>query len=280
MLLQELLVMKGIDLSKAKLVRHNMSNDDVRENKRLGYLDIYQSVQKLSKFKNCDYVVGFLGEEGTTATYIGCYKIMDIQPLQRNLLPADYAAQNDIHSECVFFKMKKTDIMAEFENRLVVEWGKGARNWCQNGTIEKEILYVRANIADFGFVSYDRVILSFDELSTIVMNHKQYKTWEDKLSAVAGVYLITDTLTGKHYVGSASGEHGGIWGRWSKYVRTKHGDNVQLIKLIEADPLYCANFQFSILEVFPIKRDIQDVLDSEKLYKDKLLSIRFGLNDN
>ena len=111
-------------------------------------------------------------------------------------------------------------------------------------------------------------------------NKAAYKEWEDKLSAVAGVYLITDTKTGKHYVGSASGMEGGIWGRWSEYARTKHGGNKRLVELITADPGYCYNFQYSILEVFPIKRDKHEVLEYEQLYKKKLQSIQFGLNDN
>ncbi len=50
--------------------------------------------------------------------------------------------------------------------------------------------------------------------------------------------------------------------------------------MINADPEYCHNFQYSILEVFPIKRDRNEVLECERLYKNKLLSVQYGLNDN
>ena len=56
--------------------------------------------------------------------------------------------------------------------------------------------------------------------------------------------------------------------------------NKRLIELINADPEYCHNFQYSILEVFPIKKDRQEVLECERLYKNKLLSVQYGLNDN
>ena len=92
--------------------------------------------------------------------------------------------------------------------------------------------------------------------------------------------ILDTTKTGKLYVGSASGEQGGIWGRWSEYARTKHGGNKRLKALITADSDYCNNFQYSILEVFPIKRDRKDILEYEQLYKKKLRSIQFGLNDN
>ena len=71
-----------------------------------------------------------------------------------------------------------------------------------------------------------------------------------------------------------------IKGRWSNYVKTKHGGNEQLKKLIVQDENYCNNFQFSILEVLPIKRDRLEVLECEKRYKEKLLSVEYGLNDN
>ena len=123
-------------------------------------------------------------------------------------------------------------------------------------------------------------MLSFDTLRTIINNPKQHSEWQKRLSAVAGVYLITDTKTGKHYVGSASSQEGGIWRRWSDYAKTKHGDNKTLVELINTDPDYCNNFQFSILEVFPIKRDRRDILEYEELYKQKLQTIKFGLNNN
>ena len=162
------------------------------------------------------------------------------------------------------------------KDRLVIDGGKGTINFCQNGTTEKEVLEIRPSVSEISFTSYDRVLLSFETLHKIVYNKAAYKEWEEKLSAVAGVYLITDTKTGKHYVGFASGEQGGIWGRWSEYARTKHGGKT----LIAADADYCNNFQYSILEVFPIKRDRHEVLEYEQLYKKKLWSIQFGLNDN
>ena len=96
------------------------------------------------------------------------------------------------------------------KDRLVIDGGKGTINFCQNGTTEKEVLEIRPSVSEISFTSYDRVLLSFETLHKIVYNKAAYKEWEDKLSAVAGVYLITDTKTGKHYVGFASGEQGGI----------------------------------------------------------------------
>ena len=279
MILQQLL--SDIDLTKTKLVRHNISNDYVAHSYSHGYLDIYQSIQTPKRFKDCEHIISFLGIEGTEGRFLGCYKIVDTVPLNPAELPQDFLLEDyvsgDVH---VFWKMEKLDMLSEMVDRLTIDWGKSTLSWCQKATLEKEVLYILPTVSDIQFISYERVLLPFDKLQTIVLNSKSYKAWEDKLSAVAGVYLITDTHTGKHYVGSASGEQGGIWGRWSEYARTKHGGNKRLRELITADDDYCRHFQFSILEVFPIKRDRHEVLEYEQLYKRKLRTIEFGWNDN
>lgn len=277
---QDLLANKGIDLTRAKLIRHNLSNPAVASNLALGYLELYQSVQLPNRFQNCDVIISFLGTEGTNGIFKGCYRITDAVPYDRGSLPDDFVPEDDMGDGCVIFRMDPMNILPELIDRLEIDWGKSTRGWCQNGTTEKEILSIRPPISEISFTGYDRVIVSFQTLQTIVTNRTVYREWENKLSAVAGVYLITDTRTGKHYVGSASGEQGGIWGRWSEYAKTKHGGNKRLVELITADADYCNNFQFSILEVFPLKRDRSTVLEAEQLYKRKLCSVVHGLNDN
>jgi len=279
MKLQKLL--DGLDLSKAKLIRHNISNDTIAHNYTLGYLEYYQRIQTESKLRNTDYVLSFLGDEGTKGKFLGCYKVSGYVQYKREVLPDDFYFGSETFDGCVFWNMEGVDILSDCINRLVIDWGRGTINWCQNGTTEKEVLYILPSISEIEFTSYDQVLLPYRTLRTFIYNNKQYHEWENKLSAVAGVYLITDTKTGKHYVGSASGEEGGIWQRWSEYAHSKHGGNSQLVKLIDADPEYSDNFMFSILEVFPIKRDKAEVLEYEQLYKRKLQSlIPFGLNEN
>ncbi len=51
MKLQDLFIDKGIDLSKTRLVRHNLSNSVIAHNYSHGYLDIYQSIQTPARFR-------------------------------------------------------------------------------------------------------------------------------------------------------------------------------------------------------------------------------------
>lgn len=282
MTFQELLEGKQINWDKVKLVRHNLTNDVVAANYDRGYLNLYQSIQSPTRFRDCDMIASFLGTEGTNGVFQGFYHVGSFKPYNQSQLPEDFVQDDGmIDGSPVIYELTRLDLLSDMKDRIVIDWGKGAINWCQNGTTAKELLEILPAVSEISFTSYNDVLLSYETLHKIVYNKAAYKVWEDRLSAVAGVYLITDTKTGKHYVGSASGKDGGIWQRWSEYAQTKHGGNKFLKELIDADADYCKNFQYSILETFPIKGYPYDVLKSEKLYKQKLLSYYpYGLNDN
>jgi len=54
------------------------------------------------------------------------------------------------------------------------------------------------------FPGYNAVILSHSKLKIIV--EQRIPSWHAALANVKGIYLITDTATGRHYVGKASGQ--------------------------------------------------------------------------
>lgn len=282
MTFQELLAGHHINWKRVKLVRHNLTNEAVRANHSRNYLEMYQSIQAPACFKDCDLVISFLGEAGTNGVFQGCYQVGGTKPYCRSDFPDDFTTDDGMAEDgsVVVYELTRTALLADLKDRLVIDWGKGTIQWRQSGTLEKELLEIRPVRSAIDFCGYDEILLPFDTLREIVYHKDAHKIWEEKLSAVAGVYLITDTKTGRHYVGSASGEDGGIWNRWSVYAKSKHGGNKRLKELIAADADYCRNFQYSILEVLPLKREKKEVLDCEARYKKKLMSIQFGLNDN
>lgn len=130
------------------------------------------------------------------------------------------------------------------------------------------------------FPGFENVRIDFPMLVLLTQNQKE--DWRAALSSVKGIYVISDKSNGKQYVGSASGENG-IWERWCGYGRTAHGDNDELVALIEAKGLEYAhlNFQFSILEILPKTLSADDVVKRENHWKDVLLSkVPFGYNRN
>lgn len=56
------------------------------------------------------------------------------------------------------YELVRTDLLADMKDRLVIDWGKGTINWCQNGTTEKELLEIRPAVSEISFTSYDKVL--------------------------------------------------------------------------------------------------------------------------
>ena len=138
------------------------------------------------------------------------------------------------------------------------------------------ILDQRMSIRDFP--GYKSVLITHGQLQGIVSQLQP--SWKAALSSVGGVYVITDTATGRHYVGSAAGS-GGFWGRWESYARSGHGGNVDLKRLLSAEGRQRAeSFTYSILEVCDIDAGEEHVLARESHWKNVLKTREFGLNSN
>lgn len=123
------------------------------------------------------------------------------------------------------------------------------------------------------FPGYDKVNISWQELSRVISK----ESWKTALQNQKGVYLITDTSSGKMYVGSAYGENM-IWGRWQSYVRTGNGGNVELKNL--SFKYIKQNFHYSILDIFKSTADDQLIIAKESWWKSVLLTRDFGYNKN
>lgn len=130
------------------------------------------------------------------------------------------------------------------------------------------------------FPGYDDIDLSFAELEALVLNSRP--DWKAALESIKGIYLITDTRTGRRYVGSAYGDQG-IWSRWCAYAASGHGGNVELRNLVSDPTLaYCrSNFRFALLEHRAVRTPDSLILDREGFWK-RILRTRgeLGLNKN
>jgi hypothetical protein len=130
------------------------------------------------------------------------------------------------------------------------------------------------------FPGFEQIDVSFEELETLVRN--QRPDWKAALESVKGIYLITDTTTGKRYVGSSYGVEG-IWSRWCGYISSGHGGNVELRTLAKDTSLdYCRkSFRFALLEYRPNLTSDDTVLAREAFWKRILLTRgNDGLNRN
>jgi len=174
----------------------------------------------------------------------------------------------------VRYKTKELPECAALTGRLIIEFARAGRqsylkaeNWAERLHVSE--LKPRPVVVE-EFPGFSNILLPKWKLDIIVA--QDIESWKSALSSVAGVYLITDTKTGRHYVGSAYGT-GGIWERWKAYSEGGHGNNKNLKSLLQkkrAD--YSANFQFSILETADTSAGEDDVLQRETHWKNVLCS--------
>lgn len=130
------------------------------------------------------------------------------------------------------------------------------------------------------FPGFEDVDLSFEELEGLV--RKGRPDWRSALQSVKGVYLISDVVTGKRYVGSAYGDQG-VCSRWCSYVDSGHGGNVELRELMkDAGPEHFrASLRFALLETRSNAVPDDVILGREAFWKRILLTRgNDGLNRN
>lgn len=168
------------------------------------------------------------------------------------------------------FQLTQNDQLLDLRNRLVIGW-RSPRTWRINATTAAS--YPVVEIADaepVPFPGFDKLILNYAQLQAVMREHR-YASWRTALASVVGIYLITDTRDGRHYVGKADGDEN-IRQRWSTYAANGHGGNVRLRTLVPS------TFRWSLLRVFDPGTPTHVINAAESHYKQALDSIRFGLN--
>lgn len=125
------------------------------------------------------------------------------------------------------------------------------------------------------FPGYENINISWEELSRVLSK----ENWKTALQNQKGIYLITDTQSGKRYVGSAYGEEM-LLGRWQSYVTNGHGRNVALRKL--GFDYIKENLRYSILDIYKSTIDDKVIIGRETWWKELLLTRdnNFGYNEN
>jgi hypothetical protein len=275
--LQELLFARGLPrASKTKLVRHQDARWDLERLIGHGQFERYQEHQAKPVFE-CDFIVSFIGQRDSQARLLGVYAVRGVEGPGEFSHGADFLYP-DMPDTAYRYKLERLPGFEDLERRVVISWGESTRAWHQ-WLKPKEIVEVLPHGYVAEFPGYDDVLVTYGQLREIVANPSANREWHRMLGAVAGIYLITDGVTGKQYVGSAYGADG-VLGRWSNYANTGHGGNQLLRELVGNDAGRAKHFTFTLLRTLSTALTREEVFKVESLYKRKLGSRAYGLNAN
>lgn len=263
--IQELLEAHGLDpKAKIKLVRHKDSRQDEPIYDQYRYtrpkFDDYQATQSTEVFHGVDYIVSFIGEQGTKSRFVGVYHVAGVKPI-------DKVKKRSCPKDKYYYILEEVPGFEELKERVIIRW-TGARSWWQWYKHKMEVIEINKGFESRPFTGYLDFVLPFDELTELV--NEDNEEWKRMLSSVYRIYAIRDTKKNKLYIGSASGRNG-VWQRWSEYVATGgHGNNKTLMSLVAKDPNYPKNFNFSLLMIMSKSKTRDEVNGQEQLLKEKL----------
>ncbi len=285
LLLQDILQINGIDPKDVLLIRHSLGHINFRDCYEKNCVHEYTQIQpdNVKALSEHKYWMVFVSAGKTHSLFLEMYEFKGKQPLSEHKRIENFPHQEFYDNKSgkdVVYMLNETELFSDMKKRLVIDWGKGVINWYNKGTIEKPIVSIQS-VSPKPFPGYERLVISHSELETLVNDvTEEYREYQNALSAVKGIYLILDTKTGEQYIGSAYGDDG-ILGRWWQYANEPfHGGNKKLVNLFSKHKEEYKNFQFSILQIFSKTSTDDEIIKAESLFKKKLGSRVFGLNDN
>lgn len=282
LLLSDVLRNNDIDPKEVVLIRHVLNREHFNKCFTKGFIKEYTQIQGTNKtlLKNSKYWMVFISSIGTKAKFFCTYKLKGYSHISEHKMPEGFPCPDMYKEDSNLYQLEECDLFSDLKDRMIIEWGTSTQSWYQSATNNKQIVSIHSQ-EKIPFRGYEESIFTFEDLQNIIddMGEGLYEEHWRTLSSVKGVYLIVDTTDGKQYIGSAYGDKG-ILGRWMSYVKTHHGGNKELIRLLDEAPERYKKFRFTILKIFSEGASDKEVIDAETLYKAKLGTNEFGLNDN
>jgi hypothetical protein len=251
------------DCLKIHLACHNGQEHPID----IYYAGKFQQWQEGQSQRNfpCEQVIGLIDHGQGDWLFVGVYQIIGCTENAGEKYPYRYSTQLIPDQD-------------ELIGRVIVHHKRGRASYIYaKPEILLPIVEIRREKLTIGeFPGYNQVAISHQNLQTITT--QQIATWRGALANIKGVYLITDTSTGKHYVGKASGGEG-IWQRWCNYATDGHGGNEGLKKVLrENGDGHVVNFQYSIFEIADTHASDADILKRESHWMTVLKTRGLGLN--
>lgn len=235
----------------------------------------WQEYQSRHNFER-DFIISLIYYEKNKWLFAGVYKSNDCIETDEN---------NRAYNNKYRYDTELTKVQEDFIGRVIIRYDKSKDN-CRQSYVNGENFFNKLGVSEIleksafveRFNGYNNVNIDYEQLKLVINENEN--TWKTALSIMKGVYLIVDKSNGKYYVGSATGVDA-LWSRWSDYVKTGHGNNKKLKKIIAENGIeYANNFKFSILEIMSLNSGDETILKREAFWKDVLLTRQYGYNEN
>ena len=274
----EFLTKVDLDPRRVKMLRHDLRGVAAWRRGGANAFGCFASFQKRQPppYQGVEIACHFLPgpnlpDGSLTALYVGTTRILNRWAWDGERMPQivdDLIIAGEMGRQNVdAFDLEWLDGGSEYAERLLINWGAGARAWFQWADRRpKAILEIRLQAQEPPFPGFSGFISRISEIPRFP------QAWIGALEGVKGVYLLV-TDRGEQYVGSATGVDG-FMGRWRTYLANGHGGNVLLRQGEHRD------YAMTILEVASPDMSPNDIVMREGFWKAKLGARAHGLNIN
>lgn len=268
----DLLALAGLDSADVRLVRHQDNRVgrgrlyEAWRNDRAAF-EAYQSVQRKDRFPVGGLLSGFVVTEAQKTVFVGIYRVDGVGVCPPGSV--DPLLKEDVSGH-VRYDLTLLPDLAEYCDRVVIDWGAGTRSWVQRAANQPKPVIEMAQQYEPRFPGFREFVRPVSDIPTLPNG------WQQVLRSVKGVYLLVDLDSGKQYVGSAKG-HDSLFGRWMEYDADGHGGNKGLRRAAGEGR---RRYQVSVLEVVDENTPDGTIEQIESYWKNKLLTRTFGLNVN
>jgi hypothetical protein len=161
--------------------------------------EAYQAIQKARVWYVGDFVASFVVTPPPAAEtlFVCLYKVESVSTCEAGA--TDPITGNDV-SGCDRFAMTRDNRLDEYKGRLSIEWGPGARTWAQRASAQPKPIRAIRDQEEPPFPPVSEFCVDVAEVPALPTS------WQARLAAIKGIYLLVDQRTGEQYVGSAKGE--------------------------------------------------------------------------
>ena len=228
------------------------------------------------KYKVGQYAIGLVKMNGEEWLLFTVGKITRDLNLSKPGIGYDYETLGYIPEKGIDYSDLYGRVIISYHKSMLSQFPNA--NTVINDFVVKEIL--PSQFSGFDFPGYENVSLSYSELETIINGN--YPGYKNALEHQQAVYVLTDTNTGKLYVGSATSKDKQLLARWSGYIKTFHNGNKDLLELFnkEGPDYFKRYFKYSIIENFNANTDHDYIIKRESYWKEVLDTRKHGYNKN
>lgn len=243
------------DASDWKLIVHTSPAVDLVElvYADLGAFEYFQQDQWTPRVYNCRHIVSTVKLSSRTAMVVGAYDVGAPEPVDLAavtpppVLSDLYARWASERTEPAHrYRLTRNPVLDALACQVVIE--VPTRGMKLNA-LDREVVALREPGHVGPCPDYDDLDVSLALLQAVFRHPEANPGWRERLSAVGGIYLLTDHLNHKLYVGKTDARQG-FWDRWRAYAAGRTGNTL-------VDPAFASGAlrpdqtTMSILQVVP-----------------------------